>query len=79
MHYSEGMSNNACVNTEANPATGIENREWFNKNQAAQYIGCSLRHLDNLLARRLIPCSRLGRRVIIRRASLNRSLEKLEV
>ncbi|MBE2179910.1 MAG: helix-turn-helix domain-containing protein [Chthoniobacterales bacterium] len=51
----------------------------LDKNEAAALLGCSFRHIQNLTARRLLPCVRLGKLVRYRRADLERALDKLTV
>ena len=47
--------------------------------ELAEYLGCSTRHIRNLVARRVLPFFKLGRRRLFRREAILKTLEKLEI
>jgi excisionase family DNA binding protein len=48
---------------------------WFNTAQAADYLGCSPDRLHDLVARRALSHGRDGRRLLFKRADLDRYVE----
>lgn len=58
----------------------MQNDERFmRRKQMARYLGVSERHLSDLVARRIIPCLRLGHRtVLFDPAKVERALERFE-
>ena len=47
--------------------------------ELAEYLGCSTRHIRNLVARRVLPFIKLGRRRLFRLGAILKTLEKLEI
>lgn len=47
----------------------------LNRKEASDYLGVSIRHLDNLMSKRMIPFSRLGRRIIFRKIDIDKFVE----
>jgi len=66
------------------PATSAVNAEiparYLRREDAARYVGCSLRQLDTLKSEGAIPFHRLGRRLIVFRVDdLERFMSKCRV
>ena len=52
---------------------------FFARNEQAEQLQCSIRHLINLRNKRLIPYVRLGKSIRYDPAAVQRALEKLTV
>lgn len=49
------------------------------KNEVARVLSCTTRHIDNLVRRRLLRVTRVGRLIRFRRETVLKCLERLEV
>ena len=50
-------------------------KDLFNREEAAAYLGVSIRKLDGMLAKREVDVTRIGRRVLLRKQALDRLIE----
>lgn len=55
-----------------------ENRLVFNREQAARFIGCTTRHLDNLCKSGMLKSSKLGKRRVFLRDTILEMIKNVE-
>jgi excisionase family DNA binding protein len=54
-------------------------KTYMNRPEVAEYLGVSIRFVDNMIKDKKIPCARLGKRVIFSVPSINKWLDDNEV
>jgi excisionase family DNA binding protein len=64
--------------TETGSESKLLDKEVLNKKETSEYLGISLRHLDNLVSRRAIPFSRVGGRIVFRKKRLIQYLDSTD-
>lgn len=52
--------------------------EWLTKTEIAKHLKCSIRHINNLMCRRVLPFVKLGRFVRFDRAACDLAMKKIQ-
>lgn len=65
----------ASANKSPKPEPRLESFEILTRAEAAQFARLSVQSIDLLIARRKLPALRIGRRILIKKSELLRTLE----